>query len=93
MKKDLEIISQCATSEKSGSYQTSNQSKFLANTNRSLYEPLAFDKLTVQIRPAQKYFSFSKIVNNSIVCEVNERVFFFYKTYFKPKIHKTITSN
>ena len=57
-----------------------------------LYEPLAFDKLTVQRRPAQKYFIFSKIVNNSIVCEVNKTVFF-YKTYFKPKIHKTITSN
>ena len=30
---------------------------------------------------------------SSIVCEVKETVFFFYKTYFKPKIHKTITSN
>ena len=31
--------------------------------------------------------------NSSIVCKVNKTVFFFYKTYFKPKIHKTITSN
>ena len=30
---------------------------------------------------------------SSIVCEVNKTVFFFYKIYFKPKIHKTITSN
>ena len=88
MKKDLEIISQCTTSEKSGCYQTSNQSKFLANTNRSLYEPLAFDKLTVQIRPAQKYFIFSKIVNNSIVCEVNERVFCFIKHILNLKYTK-----
>ena len=29
---------------------------------------------------------------SSIVCEVNKTVFF-YKTYFKTKIHKTITSN
>ena len=33
------------------------------------------------------------VVFSSIVCEVNKTVFFFYKTYFKPKIHKTITSN
>ena len=32
-------------------------------------------------------------LNSSIVCEVNRTVFFFYKTYFKPKIHKTITTN
>ena len=30
---------------------------------------------------------------SSIVCEVIETVVFFSKTYFKPKIHKTITSN
>ena len=37
-----------------------------------------------------------KKINNyssSILCEVNETVFLFYKTYLKPKIHKTITSN
>ena len=34
------------------------------------------------------------VVFSSIVCEVNKIVFFFfYKTYFKTKIHKTITSN
>ena len=32
-------------------------------------------------------------VLSSIVCEINRTVFFFYNTYFKPKIHKTITSN
>ena len=31
--------------------------------------------------------------NSRIVCEVNKTVFFLYKTYLKPKIHKTITSN
>ena len=30
---------------------------------------------------------------SSIVSEVNKTVFFFYKIYFKPKIHKTIASN
>ena len=31
---------------------------------------------------------------SSVVGEVNKTVFFFlYKTYFKPKIHKTIASN
>ena len=30
---------------------------------------------------------------SSIVCEVITKVFFLYKAYFKPKIHKTITSN
>ena len=30
---------------------------------------------------------------SSIVSEVNKTVFFFYKTYFKTKIHKTIASN
>ena len=30
---------------------------------------------------------------SSVVSEVNKTVFFFYKTYFKPKIHKTIASN
>ena len=33
-----------------------------------------------------------KNILSSIVSEVNKTVFF-YKTYFKPKIHKTITSN
>ena len=31
--------------------------------------------------------------SSSIVSEVNKTVFFFYKTYFKPKIHKTIAPN
>ena len=30
---------------------------------------------------------------SSIISEVNKTVFFFYKTYFKPKIHKIIASN
>ena len=30
---------------------------------------------------------------SSIVSEVNKTVFFLKKVYFKPKIHKTITSN
>ena len=30
---------------------------------------------------------------SSIVCEVIRTVVIFYKTYFKPKIQKTITSN
>ena len=36
-----------------------------------------------------------KNILSSIVGEVNKTVFFFffYKTYFKPKIHKTIASN
>ena len=34
-----------------------------------------------------------KAKGNSIIGEVNKTVFFFYKTYFKPKTHKTITSN
>ena len=34
------------------------------------------------------------VQTSSIVGEVNKTVFFFfYKTYFKPKIHKTIASN
>ena len=32
-------------------------------------------------------------IDSSIVYEVNKTVFCFYKTYFKPKTHKTITSN
>ena len=34
-----------------------------------------------------------KNILSSIISEVNEPVFFFHKTYFKPKTHKTITSN
>ena len=34
-----------------------------------------------------------KNILSSIVGEVNKPVFFFYKTYFKPKIHKTIALN
>ena len=34
-----------------------------------------------------------KNILSSIVGEVNKTVFFFYKTDFKPKIHKTIASN
>ena len=34
-----------------------------------------------------------KAKGSSIIGEVNKTVFFFYKTYFKPKTHKTITSN
>ena len=39
------------------------------------------------------YFEINLTENSSIVCEVIATVFFFLKTYFKPKIHKTITSN
>ena len=34
-----------------------------------------------------------KNILSSIVSEVNKTVFFFYKTYFEPKIHKTIACN
>ena len=34
-----------------------------------------------------------KNILSSIMGEVNKTVFFIYKTYFKPKTHKTITSN
>ena len=34
-----------------------------------------------------------KNILSSIVSEVNKTVCFFYKTYVKPKIHKTIASN
>ena len=34
-----------------------------------------------------------KAKGSSIIGEVNKTVFFFYKTYFKPKTHKTITCN
>ena len=33
-----------------------------------------------------------KNILSSIVSEVNKTVLIFYKTYFKPKIHKTIAS-
>ena len=54
---------------------------------------------TVENAPAEycpvKYITAfaSPAHHSSIVCEVIGTVFFLYKTYFKPKIHKTVTSN
>ena len=50
---------------------------------------IQYDKSGIEV--ALKLGNIEKL--SSIVSEVNKTVFFFYKTYFKPKIHKTITSN
>ena len=46
----------------------------------------------MQIEAKKHLSNKSKQYYSSIVCEVIGTVFF-YKTYFKPKTHKTITSN
>ena len=50
---------------------------------------IQYDKSGIEV--ALKLGNIEKL--SSIVSEVNKTVFFFYKTYFKPKIHKTIASN